>query len=156
MTPTVRDATPADTPAIAGLCRDTVRRVNRKDYSREQVEAWAPDSLDENHWADRLRPLAVLVAEAGGRVVGFASWRPADGYLDHLYVHADHQGEGVASALLARVEDAARAAGSTRLHSEASVTARPFFERRGFAVVAEQTVVRRGVAFSNYRTEKAL
>jgi putative acetyltransferase len=37
-----------------------------------------------------------------------------------------------------------------------SITARPFFERFGWTVLAEQTVVVRGVTFVNYRMELLL
>ncbi len=43
-----------------------------------------------------------------------------------------------------------------RLHTEASITARPFFERCGFLLVAEQTVALRGQQFVNFRMEKPL
>lgn len=152
---TVREFAPADLPTVAALFWDTVRRVNRRDYSAEQVAAWAPDLPDLDRWADRLRPLVVRVAEVVGKIVGFASWR-ADGYFDHLYVHADHQRCGVATALADWVETAMRDTGVTLAFSDVSITALPFFERRGYRVVREQTVVVRGVALTNYRTEKRL
>ena len=37
---------------------------------------------------------------------------------------------------------------------DASITARPFFEARGFQVVAAQSVVRRGQRLTNFRMEK--
>lgn len=152
---TVRDFALPDLPVVATLLTETVRRVNARDYLPEQVAAWAPDVPDLDRWAERLTPLAVLVAEDGGRVVGFASWQ-SDGYLDHLFTHADRQCRGVATALAERVEAAMRDAGVAVAFADVSVTARPFFERRGYAVVREQSVVVRGVSFMNYRMEKRL
>ena len=43
-----------------------------------------------------------------------------------------------------------------RVFTEASVTARPFFERRGFRVVRERRVARRGVQLTNFAMEKPL
>jgi putative acetyltransferase len=43
-----------------------------------------------------------------------------------------------------------------RLYTEASITARTAFERRGFQIIVEQTVTVRGEAFVNYRMEKSL
>ncbi len=73
-----------------------------------------------------------------------------------LYVHKDHQGRGVATALLAALEARAREAGLTRLTTNASRIAKPFFLRRGFTLLASQRVERRGVEIENFRMEKAL
>jgi putative acetyltransferase len=73
-----------------------------------------------------------------------------------LYVHADHQGSGIASRLLRTVEASAAKRGLLRLFTEASITARPFFERRGFRVIATQRVIRWAQEFVNYRMDKQL
>lgn len=57
-----------------------------------------------------------------------------EGHLDRLFVSPDYQRCGVASALLAMVEQAARHRGMTRLTTDASLTALPFFEARRFRV----------------------
>jgi putative acetyltransferase len=46
--------------------------------------------------------------------------------------------------------------GLKRVFTEASITARPFFERRGFRVVREQIVMVRGVGMKNFVKEKDL
>ncbi len=43
-----------------------------------------------------------------------------------------------------------------RIFAEVSITARPFFEKQGFTVAEEQTVVLRGVKLINYKMEKYL
>jgi putative acetyltransferase len=73
-----------------------------------------------------------------------------------MYVHPEHEGRGIASALLTCLEAAARRGGLVRLFTEASITARPFFERRGFKVLNAQLVELRGEEFKNYRMEKRL
>jgi putative acetyltransferase len=79
-----------------------------------------------------------------------------DGHIDLLYIHPDFQSRGVASMLLWRLEASAEARGLVRLFTEASITAKPFFERRGFRVIAAQTVLRRGQALANFRMERRL
>ncbi len=39
----VRRYTPNDLAGLIALFRYTVRRINRRDYSQQQVLAWAPD-----------------------------------------------------------------------------------------------------------------
>jgi putative acetyltransferase len=151
----IRRFRPADTAAVVALFRDTVRRVNSRDYTPEQVRAWAPDEIDESAWRERLAGRFTIVAELDGVLVGFGDLEPG-GRLDHLYAHADHQGARVGRALLAALEAAARRQGVGRIVTEASITARPFFARHGYAVLAEQTVLCRGVTFINYRMAKDL
>ena len=152
---TIRPYCPSDTPALLALFHDTVHAVNASDYSPEQVDARAPPTQDADAWAARLGAWDTLVAEEDSRLVGFCDLE-ADGHLDHLYCHKDWQRRGVGTRLLAGVEAIAREKGITRLTTEASITARPFFEAHGFHVLQEQTVYVRGVAFTNYRMEKEL
>ena len=135
----------SDLPAILSLFRDTVHTVCARDYTRSQLDAWAPAEPDAAAWDASLLAHRTLVAEEDGSILGFADLAE-DGYLDRLYVHRDWQGRGVASALCAALP------GARRTH--ASITARPFFERRGWHVVREQRVERRGVALTNFVMEK--
>jgi putative acetyltransferase len=151
----IRRYTPGDLAGLIVLFRDTVRRINRRDYSQAQVMAWAPDEIDAQQWARRFGNKAVWVADLEGAPVGFVDVA-RDGQIDMLYVHADHQGRGIASRLLGTVEAGARAHGLLRLFTEASITARPFFERRGFRVLAPQRVVRWAQEFVNYRMDKQI
>ena len=131
----------SDLPAILSLFRDTVHTVCARDYTRSQLDAWAPADPDAAAWDASLLAHRTLVAEEDGSILGFADLAE-DGYLDRLYVHRDWQGRGVASALCAALP------GARRTH--ASITARPFFERRGWHVVREQRVERRGVLLTNF------
>jgi putative acetyltransferase len=73
-----------------------------------------------------------------------------------MYVHPRFQGNGVASALLSHLEYVARHLGIKELYTEASITARLFFERRGFELIAQQVVSTRRHSFINYRMQKML
>lgn len=134
-----------DCPALAELFYDTVHTVNARDYGPEQLDAWADGRVDLAAWDRSFLAHTTLVAEEDGTVVGFADLAE-DGYLDRLYVHRDWQGRGVAAALC----DALPGARVTH----ASITARPFFEKRGWRVVREQQVERRGVLLTNFVMER--
>lgn len=146
---------PGDLPGLIELYRETVHAVGAAHYTRQELTAWAPDDLCPEDWAPRLTRNTGLVAEDEGALLGFAELSP-DGAVDMLYVHKDHQGRGIASALLAELEARARDRGLTRLTTNASRAAKPFFLGRGFILVAAQTVVRRGVGIENFRMEKIL
>lgn len=151
----IRDYRDEDTEAIMRLFHDTVHAVNGRDYSPEQVAVWAPAAMDRARWAASLARKRTFVAEEEGTIVGFAELE-GDGHVDRFYCHKEHQGQGVGTRLLATIEAEARRLGCPHLFAEVSITARPFFERRGFRVLAEQTVLLAGVAFVNYRMEKRL
>lgn len=151
----IRTYEAGDAPEIVRLFFETVRSVNRADYSEEQVEAWAPGVPDPEEWHSRMVGRRTLVAEEGAEVVGFAELE-GDGHLDMLYVRGDAVGRGVGGLLYEAVEREARGKGLVRLSTEASITARPFFERRGFRIAREQTVWRRGVSMTNFVMEKDL
>lgn len=145
----IRTYRPEDCPALAELFCLTVHTVNAADYTPEQLAAWAPGTVDLDGWDRSFRQHHTLLAVEGETVLGFGDM-DGGGYLDRLYVRADRQGQGVGSVLCDLLE---RTAGG-RVVTHASITARPFFERRGYRVVREQQVERRGVLLTNYVMEK--
>ena len=145
-----RRARHEDGQMIGQLIYDTVRAVNIKDYSPAQVETWVPDPSIYTTFDG-----IAFVVEKEGKIIGFANLREK-GLLHRLYVHKDHQGEGVGSLLLEALEKEALRLGWKKLETEASITAKQFFERKGFHVSQEQIVTLRGVNFVNYRMEKSL
>lgn len=131
------------------LFRETVRSVNVPDYSPEQVAAWAPDDMDAAAWNERLLCEYTLVALLNGGIVGFGSLMDT-GCIDMLYVHKAHLREGVGSRILQELEASARRMGLSEITTEASITARPFFEQQGFICVRRQEKHLRGEVFVNY------
>ena len=152
---TIRRGDAADFDATARLYFESVRRGTVNHYTEEQRGAWAPDVPESAEWHKRMSSLKSWVAETEGRMVGFMSLSNS-GHIEFAFVHPDWIGKGVAARLYERLEAHARAAGMTALDSDASLLARPFFERRDWHVVREQQPVRNGVALTNFRMEKKL
>jgi putative acetyltransferase len=151
----VRKLEPADVPAVVALFTETVRSVNARDYGPEQLEAWAPRMPDVAAWEGSFTDRVALVVEVAGEVAGFGDLA-AGGYLDRLYVHRDHQRRGVATALAEALEAEAARQGAAEVTADASITALPFFEGRGYETLARQEKLLRGVRFTNYRVRKRL
>lgn len=149
----LRPYRPDDCAAVLALFRQSVRTAAAADYTERQRLAWAPDVLDAAAWNRSLLAHTALVAEADGRPIGFADADTAGGYLDRLYVHPDFLRRGVATALCAALEAAME---TDTVRVDASITARPFFEGRGYRVVRRQQVLRRGVVLTNFAMEKRL
>ena len=144
-----------DLPALSRLFGETVRRVNIRDYTPAQVEAWAAGEADLLARDDWFRRLYTLVAEADGQIAGYGNV-DGTGYLDHLFVRWDCQGRGIATALCDALEEHCRDLGLDAVTVHASKTALPFFLHRGYRVEREQQVPLRGQTLTNYAMRKEL
>ncbi|GAA4201958.1 GNAT family N-acetyltransferase [Actinocatenispora rupis] len=133
MTVIVRGYEPQDAEPTWTAYFRAVRDTASRDYSPEQVAAWAPASVDLMEWNERRLAAHTFVATIERRVVGFSDVTD-DGLLDMLFVHPDAAGRGIARTLLAAVVEKSRELGLSRLRTHASRTARPAFERFGFEV----------------------
>lgn len=144
---TVRPRTPADDRFIVSLARPSFGRYST---APEQSIAALMGS----------RSALTLVAEAGGRLVGFAivsfealerpygPWaRPVLASLDAIAVHEHAQGSGVGKVLLAEAERAARAKDAVSMHLRTAATnrrAQALFRRAGFQTAVQIASFYRG------------
>lgn len=147
---TLRQYTSADCGGMAKLFYDTVHWVNAKDYTKEQLDAWADGHVDLDAWNRSFLAHHTVVAVEGDTIVGFGDM-DSTGYLDRLYVHRDYQRKGIATCICDELEKNVDA-GCICVH--ASITAKGFFERRGYVTVKEQQVERNGVLLTNFKMEK--
>lgn len=145
----IRAFKPEDCKAMRRLFYETVHAVNAADYTKEQLDAWTSGQESEAEWTESFLKNTTLVALMENQLVGFADMEKG-GYLNRLYVHKDFQGRSVASALCDRLEQEADAQIIT---THASVTAKTFFEKRGYKLVRQQQVQRRGVLLTNFVME---
>ncbi|GAA1495826.1 GNAT family N-acetyltransferase [Paeniglutamicibacter kerguelensis] len=147
----IRPYAETDAPATLGVFLAAVTETASAHYSAEQIAAWArADERDAIQWNTARKSLNTYVAAIGAEVAGFSDVE-ADGYIDMMFVAPKFGRRGVAGALLAHLRAIAVGTSASELYANASITARPFFERHGFAVVAEQHPVSRGVEMTNYR-----
>ena len=134
---------PADAEPTLALFRPTVKTVNRRDYSEEEVAAWLrEEDVTPDMWLDSFTGKAAFVAiDDNGALTGFVDCKPQTGLIDRLFVVAHQQGKGIGAALLAQAEAAIERSVPT-FTVYASLTARPFFERSGYTVVTPNRVTR--------------
>jgi len=151
----IRRYTSSNLPEMMEVRRTSITRVCAQDHTPVQIAAWAAQAQDPVKQDARFRNSVTWVALREDRIVGYINLG-AEGYIDSLYVHAEAQNCGAATALLAALEEHARASHVARLHSEVSLTARPFFEKRGFSVLTPQVVTVDGIQYDNFRMEKRL
>lgn len=148
----IREYEHSDADETARLFFETVHAVNIRDYSREELYAWAAGDIDLKKWDASFLSHRAYVATEDGMIVGFGDMDET-GYLDRLFVHKDFQGRGIATAICDRLEGGTAA---ERIVVHASVTARPFFAKRSYECIRRQEVERRGVFLTCYVMEKHL
>ncbi|MEG4283822.1 GNAT family N-acetyltransferase [Microcoleus sp. A006_D1] len=142
-----------DTEKIVKLFYDTVHEVNIRDYTTAQVDAWAPADTDIQKWMQSLSSKFTFVAEEGDIIAGFGELE-ANGHIDRFYCHKNFQRQGIGTLLLTQIQSQAQDLGINKLFTEASITARPFFETHGFMMIRKQEVERRGQKLINFAMEK--
>lgn len=147
---TLRNYQPEDCEVLAQLFYNTVHTVNAADYTEEQLDAWADGTVNLEKWNGSFLENNTIVAVVGMTVAGFGDM-DGTGYLDRLYIHRDYLNWGIGGAICDRLEGQS---GAARFQVHASVTARHFFEKRGYHVIREQQVQRKGVQLTNYVMEK--
>ena len=147
----IREYKESDCDAVARLFYETVHAVNARDYTPEQLSAWAEsaESFKERRCV-ALTEQRTVVALSGGEIAGFASIDKS-GELDLLFVGKDFQRQGIGTALCDEAEK-----GFTEIKTYASVTAKPFFEKRGYVVLNEREVERKSVKLKNFEMEKTV
>lgn len=94
---------PYDCKRLAELFYNTVHSVNSKDYTKEQLDAWASGSVDLTEWNKTFLKTYTVVAVESDVLIGFGNIDNT-GYLDKLYVHKDYQCKGIATAICNELE----------------------------------------------------
>lgn len=145
----IRNYQPSDCNALADLFYDTVHVINAKDYTQKQLDAWASNDIDLEKWNQSFQEHDSIIAIEHGIIIGFGDIDKT-GYFDRLYVHKDYQRKGVATAICNQLESKK----FKKIITHASITARPFFEKRGFVVIKKQEVERKGIFLANFLMEK--
>lgn len=148
----LRLATLHDIPDMKNLFAETIRTVNSKDYTPDQIEIWTAAVFNADRWHQLIKDQYCMLAfNSSDTLIGFGSL--LKDYIDFMYVHRDYQGIGTASLILKVLLAEACRQKYVIVYADVSITARPFFESRGFMVVHENVKLVRRVEIRNLRME---
>lgn len=150
----VRAYDPDDARILADIFYDTIHIVNTRDYTLEQINAWAPDK-NYNFWQDKLAITKPFIATIDNVIVGFADFETS-GHIDCFYCHHDWQRKGIGKTLIAAIEKNANTKKINHTYAEVSISAKPFFNKMGFTSIKEQEVMVKGISLKNFLMEKYL
>jgi putative acetyltransferase len=122
-------------------------------YTPEQCLAWAARRPNHDHWKNRCELKRPFVAVVESEIAGFLEL-DTDGHIDCAYINPKFQRRGIMTRL---VEHAVSTCFSMKIHRvyvEASICAKPMFEKVGFNTVSENIVDLKTVQLLNYKMEK--
>lgn len=153
----LRCATGADIPALHHLIEQSVRCLEANDYTPTQIEGALGHALglDTQLVADQHYFVAEIPnAEGAMGIIGCGGWsnrktlfgsdhgpNRQDEFLDPktdaakiraIFVHPDWARRGLGSLILQHCEDAAQAAGFTRLEMGSTLTGVPLYKLKGY------------------------
>lgn len=133
---------------IVRIFRLSIKKTCIDDYSNEQIDAWI-SGVNKDRWISTFNANYSLVALKNNTVMGFGDISD-EGYLNMLYVHPKYQNKGVATLIC----DALERHTEKNVTVDASITAKEFFLKRGYEIINEQTVYRKGIALNNFKMIK--
>ncbi|MFA9374506.1 MAG: GNAT family N-acetyltransferase [Poseidonibacter sp.] len=136
---------------IPTLFTNTIHKICNKEYTKEQLTAWANPNIDYDSWKKRLDKTKPYLALIDDTLVGFVEFY--DDYIDCFYVHHEYQGQGIGKVLMNHILDIASKNGIKILSVDASITAKAFFETFGFEEVSKNEVKRDNQILINYSLE---
>ncbi len=150
-----REATIEDLSDITTIFRDTIRAVNKKNYSDKEIQVWSSGADDADKWTDRIKKLYFLVAEFEEQIVGFAYLKGGN-YLEGIYVHKEYQRRTIGSKLLRIMESRVSINDFDIIKADSSMTSLPFFDSHYYEVVKKQKRSFKEMAFEGYLVSREL
>lgn len=148
----IRSYKQTDCEGMAALFYDTVHSVNCADYTEDQLSAFANGEVLLEEWDRAFAKNHTVVALDDGKIVGFGTIEKT-GHIDKLYVHKAFLRRGIGSAICDVLE---QNFWEGKITVNSSITARPFFEARGFTVIKELLSVYGCVHLTEFVMEKEI
>ena len=87
---------------LAQLFTNTIHLINRKDYTQEQIESWAPTKIDYQTWENRFEKTKPYIVKNNNEVVGFFEYEN-NGHIDCFYVHHNYQRQGIGNIMMSKI-----------------------------------------------------
>ncbi|MFC7292035.1 GNAT family N-acetyltransferase [Hirschia litorea] len=145
----------ADLDSVGQLIFDSIHGLAHTHYSKEQLQAWAPEPYAGDAAKMRFAGQILFTASDDSGLAAIMSLT-SNAHLDFAYTHPRCSGKGAASQTYSTLETYALAHDVQAITSDVSLVARPFFEKRGFKILAQNLPVKNGVGLTNFSARKDL
>ncbi len=143
-----------DAKEVAKMYRNVVRFVNCRHYKKKHIHVWLSTATVKTFWKKE-KGSNRYVATINGKIVGVGEFMK-DGDFRRLYVHKDHQGEGIGTALLRRIEKDAHKKGIKHLCLGSSITGKTFYQKHGYKFLKNDLLDIRGHKLPMRKMKKKL
>src|SRR3989338_7511398 len=123
----------SDAVELARMHRGTIRVINKKDYTKQQIKVWATASA--KRWRDnsKSKNSAIFVALNKNKLIGFIQLKGSE--VNALYVHKNYIGREVGKRLLKKLEETAYKNGIRKLTCLSTITAKDFYNKQGYKII---------------------
>jgi len=148
----IRNFQPGDHLAIAEIFTAAVHEIASEVYSEQQCLAWSDREVNYDHWKNRCERKRPFVAITCSEISGFLELDP-DGHIDCAYINPKYKRRGIMTALVRHAIDTCFSLNLPRVYVDASLCAKPMFEKIGFQTIRENQVSIKGVELLNYKME---
>jgi len=150
----IRVATPADAPTLRSLIEQSVRALQKNDYTPAQIEGALNHALGLDTQLIEDRTYFVAEASDSTELAGCGGWsyrrtlfgsdhgpgreaaflNPATdaAKIRAIFIHPDHARRGLGSLILQHCEQQARLAGFSRFEMGSTLTGVPLYTLRGY------------------------
>lgn len=156
----IRRAQHGDAEGIIQSHVQSIRKLCSKDYTHEQIEAWAGRKFRAPLWHQAIDRDFVWVVEKDNSVMGFGHFAVMDednGELMGLYFRPEICGQGLAHKLFKEILKVATEHNLNRINLHATITARTFYENLGFVQSESDTTIEmQGVPIPCYPMQLSL
>lgn len=139
--------------AIAEIFTRAVHEIASEVYAQQQCLAWAERHPNPDYWKRRCELKRPFLFEVDGKIAAFLELDP-DGHIDCAYTHPNYVRRGAMTALVNHALDTCFQFGLNRVYVDASLCAKPMFEKLGFQVLRENRVNLKGTELVNYTMER--
>ncbi len=141
------------TQEIVELFNKTVHKINKKNYNRKQIRAWAPKKYDLTFWENKFLNSNTIVVMDNDKIVGFTNFEN-NGYIDCFYAHYQYQGKHIGSMMLEYITNYLISIDVDVIYAHVSISAKGFYLKNYFVIVRENNVVIDEVKLNNFIMKK--
>ncbi|MEH6464994.1 MAG: GNAT family N-acetyltransferase [Shewanella psychromarinicola] len=153
------DFSASNATQISQLYHCAVQGIIHPRYPKLKLNAWSSAPRSAKFWQLRYKRNKAWLALDNQHVIGFISVETHfkyQGYIDCLYVHPNHQHQGIASALCSHLQHWAIQQQYSNLSVDASCLSKPLFETMGFILQHTSYQQKRGQTFSGFYMKKTI
>jgi putative acetyltransferase len=138
--------------AIAEIFTNAVHQIASEVYTLEQCLAWSSREVNYDHWKKRCALKRPFVDVTDSEISGFLELDP-DGHIDCAYINPKFKRRGIMTGLVKHAVATCFEFNVRRVYVDASICAKPLFEKAGFKVIRENIVTINGVDLLNFKME---